>query len=227
MACPLATLWPARPIALAAAGEEQGEKGDGGEFEEAGHWPSYRHCEPQAKQSMAPSLDCFATLAMTRMNFGLPPIAAPDARLLILGSLPGEASLQAERYYAHPRNHFWRLVGEVVGEPLDSLGYDERLAALKRHRIALWDVIASARREGSLDQSLRDVEARDLPAFVASLPELRAVGFNGATAARIGRKALGATNFTLFDLPSSSPAFTLPIAAKAERWSVLKPLLVD
>jgi hypoxanthine-DNA glycosylase len=165
---------------------------------------------------------------MTNLKHGLPPVAAPNARLLILGSLPGEESLRAERYYAHARNHFWRLTGEVVvGEKLDALGYDQRLDALKRHRIALWDVIGSARREGSLDQSLRDVEARDLPTFVASLPELRAIGFNGATAARIGRRALGSTSLTLVDLPSSSPAFTLPFAVKAERWSVLRPLLVD
>jgi hypoxanthine-DNA glycosylase len=164
---------------------------------------------------------------MTNFKHGLPPVAAPDARLLILGSLPGEASLRAERYYAHPRNHFWRLIGDLLGEPLAELGYEERLRALKRRRVALWDVIGSARREGSLDQQLRDVSARDLAGFVATLPDLRAVAFNGATAARIGRRALGGTKLELIDLPSSSPAFTWPIAKKAERWSRLAPLLID
>lgn len=161
------------------------------------------------------------------LRHGLPPVATPDARLLILGSLPGEESLRAERYYAHPRNHFWRLVGDMLGEPLAELGYEERLSALRRRRIALWDVIGSARRQGSLDQQLRDVSARDLVAFVAGLPELRAVAFNGATAARIGRPSLDGTRLTLVDLPSSSPAYTLPYGEKAGRWARLAPLLVD
>jgi hypoxanthine-DNA glycosylase len=165
--------------------------------------------------------------ASTGRKHGLPPVAAAEARLLILGSLPGEESLRAERYYAHPRNHFWHLLGTVLGEPLAELAYEERLAALIRRGVALWDVIGSARRQGSLDQQLRDVNARDLSAFVAGLPELRAIAFNGATAARIGRKALGSSGLALVDLPSSSPAFTLPFVAKAERWSVLAPLLVD
>ncbi len=163
----------------------------------------------------------------TDRKHGLPPVAGSDARLLILGSLPGEESLRAERYYAHPRNHFWRLLGQVLGEPLADLSYEERLAVLVRRRIALWDVIGSARRQGSLDQQLRDVTARDLPAFVADLPELRAVAFNGAAAARIGRRALGLSRLALIDLPSSSPALTLPFEVKAERWSDLGPLLVD
>lgn len=163
----------------------------------------------------------------TARKHGLPPVAAPTARLLILGSLPGEESLRAEHYYAHPRNHFWRLLGQVLAEPLADLAYEDRLIRLLDRRVALWDVIGSARRQGSLDQQLRDVTARDLPAFVAGLPALRAVAFNGATAARIGRRALGPSPLSLIDLPSSSPAFTLPFAAKAERWSVLGPLLVD
>jgi hypoxanthine-DNA glycosylase len=158
---------------------------------------------------------------------GLPPVVASNARLLILGSLPGEDSLRAERYYAHPRNHFWRLLGELLEKPLAELPYEDRLEALGRRRIALWDVIASARRQGSLDQQLRDVSCRDLGAFVAGLPDLRAVAFNGATAAKLGRRALQGCGLVLVDLPSSSPAFTLPFAAKAERWNALKPLLVD
>jgi hypoxanthine-DNA glycosylase len=164
---------------------------------------------------------------MTSLKHGLPPIARSDARLLILGSLPGEASLAAERYYAHPQNHFWRLLGEVIGQDLQSLGYDERLASLQRHRIALWDVIGSAKRKGSLDQHLRDVAPRDLEGFVTSLPDLHAIGFNGQTAATLGRKALGPTLLALVDLPSSSPAYTLPFAAKAERWAALRAWLLD
>src|ERR671921_2894770 len=83
------------------------------------------------------------------IKFGLPPIARADARLFILGSLPGDASLAAKQYYAHPTNQFWRLVGCAVGEELQALDYGERLERLAAHGIGLWDVIASASRSGS------------------------------------------------------------------------------
>src|SRR3954454_19422556 len=90
------------------------------------------------------------------VKFGLPPIARSDARLFILGSLPGDASLAARRYYAHPTNQFWRLLGSAIGEELQSLAYHDRLERLTERRIGLWDVIASARRSGSLDQAIRE-----------------------------------------------------------------------
>ena len=155
-----------------------------------------------------------------------PPVVAPDTRVLILGSLPGEASLAAARYYAHPQNQFWRLIGNVIGVDLPSLDYEERLATLLGARVGVWDTVASARREGSLDASLREVEAAALGDLVATLPALRAVGFNGATAARLGRRALGATPLALLDLPSSSPANArLSFADKAESWGRLRDFL--
>ena len=115
----------------------------------------------------------------------------------------------------------------MVGEDLHSLTYEERLASLQLHRVALWDVIGSARRKGSLDGQLRDISARDLKGFVSALPELRCIGFNGQTAATLGRRALGDVPLTLIDLPSSSPAYTLPFPAKAERWALLRACLLD
>lgn len=159
------------------------------------------------------------------VKHGLPPVVRADARLLVLGSLPGEASLKAQRYYAHPQNQFWRLMARATGEPLDALGYTERLERLVGSRVALWDVIHAARREGSLDAAIGGVEMRDLAAFVGELPELRAVAFNGGTAARLGRKVLAGSGLTLVDLPSSSPAYTLPFADKAARWSALAAFL--
>jgi hypoxanthine-DNA glycosylase len=155
-----------------------------------------------------------------------PPVVAPDTRVLILGSLPGEASLAAARYYAHPQNQFWRLIGSVIGVDLPLLDYEERLATLLGARVGVWDTVASARREGSLDASLREVEAAALGDLVVTLPGLRAVGFNGATAARLGRRALGATPLALLDLPSSSPANArLSLADKAESWGRLRDFL--
>ena len=155
-----------------------------------------------------------------------PPIVTPDTRVLILGSLPGEASLAAGRYYAHPQNQFWRLIGGVIGGELQELEYNERLAALREAGVGLWDTVASALRTGSLDAELREVEAAALSDLIATLPELRAVGFNGATSARLGRKALGDTSLKLIDLPSSSPAYAaMPFSAKAQIWGRLREFL--
>ena len=96
-----------------------------------------------------------------------PPIVAPDTRVLILGSLPGERSLAEGRYYAHPRNLFWRLVGEAIGRDLEGLGYEARLEALLAARIGLWDTVASAMRTGSLDAAIREAEHNPLTELVA------------------------------------------------------------
>ena len=150
-----------------------------------------------------------------------------DARVLICGSLPGERSLAAARYYAHPQNQFWRLLSPVVGRDLPALDYDARLSALMAARIALWDVIASAQRLGSSDAAIREAEANDLAALVASLPQLRAVAFNGGTAATIGRRLLAGTRLPLVALPSSSPLHTVGLAAKQPAWSALAAWLAD
>lgn len=153
------------------------------------------------------------------------PVVDARTRLLILGSLPGDASLKAAQYYAHPQNAFWRLTGGVIGVDLTALPYAERLEALKAARIGLWDVIAGAERHGSLDAAIRNAEAADLRRLIADLPDLRAVAFNGGTAARIGRRSLAGVDVALIDLPSSSPAFTRPYAEKAEAWAALRTVL--
>jgi hypoxanthine-DNA glycosylase len=157
---------------------------------------------------------------------GLAPVLAPDIRLLVLGSLPGDASLRAAQYYAHPRNAFWRLTGQALGEDLEALAYEARLERLKARRIGLWDVIASAERSGSLDAAIRSPEAADLRGLVATLPDLRAVAFNGGLAARLGRRILAdQADLMLLDLPSSSPAHARPLAEKAARWAALSDFL--
>ena len=135
-------------------------------------------------------------------------------------------SLKASQYYAHPQNQFWRLIGGVVGQDIASLDYDSRLKALLSALVGLWDTVASARRKGSLDGALREVQHANLPELIATLPALRAIGFNGATAAKIGRRALGETQIALIDLPSSSPAHArMSIAEKAQQWKSLRQFL--
>ncbi|MDO9076444.1 MAG: DNA-deoxyinosine glycosylase [Brevundimonas sp.] len=154
------------------------------------------------------------------------PVVDAHTRLLILGSLPGDASLKAGQYYGHPQNGFWRLVGGVIGVDLVTLPYPDRLAALKAAGVGLWDVISSAHRPGSLDTAIRDVEAADLNRLIETLPALRAIAFNGGTAARIGRRGLGLrAGLALIDLPSSSPAYTRPLPEKAAAWSALATFL--
>ena len=150
------------------------------------------------------------------------PVGAADARLLILGSLPGDASLAAQHYYAHPTNQFWRLLGHAIDEPLATLYYADRLERLSARGIALWDVVADATRSGSLDAAIRDARPNHLAEFVAAHPRLAAIGFNGRTAATIGRRALiEVGNLTLIDLPSSSAALTRSFDEKLRDWAAL------
>lgn len=160
------------------------------------------------------------------MQHCFPPVTRADTRLLLLGSLPGAMSLAAQRYYANPRNLFWRLAGEVIGRDIESLDYEARVEALLDAGIGLWDTVAAATRAGSLDQAIRLHEASDLEGLAAGLPRLRAVGFNGAKSAAIGRAALaGRPDLSLVALPSSSPAYTLPFEEKRVRWLELRRFL--
>ncbi len=163
------------------------------------------------------------------LKAAFPPIVDGGTRVLLLGSLPGVRSLAEGQYYAHPGNGFWWLMGGVLGEPgLSALSYEERLARLRARGIGLWDVIASARREGSLDAAIRDPTDRALADFAVTLPQLRAIAFNGGTAARRGRALLQgqAGRWALIDLPSSSGAYaSLPRAVKLEAWRAIAAYL--
>ncbi len=156
---------------------------------------------------------------------GLAPHVAADTRLLLLGSFPGVASLQAQQYYGHPRNQFWRLLGEALGLALAGADYPQRLALLRAHGVGLWDVITETEREGSLDSDIRDPLGSDLAGLLAGLPALRTIAFNGGTAAKLGLRQLGplAASYRILALPSSSPAYTLAYADKLLAWRQLSP----
>ena len=161
----------------------------------------------------------------TNLKRSFPPVVNRQVRVLVLGSLPGEESLARSQYYANPRNQFWRLIGEVVERDLVSLAYEERLATLLSCRIGLWDMVESASRSGSLDAAIRGHRANDLAALVPSLPEVRAIAFNGGTSARIGQKQLGHAQVERVLLPSSSPAYTLRFEEKRAAWLQLRRYL--
>lgn len=160
------------------------------------------------------------------MKRSFAPVVDANTRVLILGSLPGEVSLAKSEYYAHPRNLFWPLMSGVVGTDLVTLAYERRLAILLDAGIGLWDVVDRAHRKGSLDAAIRDHQPNNLATLVRTLPALRAVGFNGATSAKIGMPQLAGTELSLLRLPSSSPAYaSRTFEQKLEDWMALRPLL--
>jgi TDG/mug DNA glycosylase family protein len=157
---------------------------------------------------------------------GLPPIVAPDSRILILGSLPSDESLRQGRYYANPRNHFWMILAEIYGEPL-SQDYEERLEFLETRGLALWDVLKSAQRPGSLDSAIRAATPNDFRRLFSAYPGLRSIGLNGRTASRMFGRYVGPLLATdhmsveTTDLPSSSPIpgrNVLSFEAKVDVW---------
>ena len=157
--------------------------------------------------------------------------ADPTARILILGSIPGRESLRAERYYAHPRNQFWPIMSALLGFAPD-LPYAERLQALRTHGIALWDVMQSCQRAGSLDASIQPdtVQANDFAAFFQTHPNIGSVYFNGATAQTAYNQHVlralcrqpHAPTLRYTRLPSTSPAHAaMSWAQKLEAWKII------
>lgn len=158
---------------------------------------------------------------------GFPPVVAPGARCLILGSMPGRASLLADRYYAHPRNAFWPIMGELLGAG-PAQPYEIRLQKLTAAGIALWDVIAACERPGSLDADIvgQTVRPNDFVGFLARYPEIDRIYFNGAAAEQAFRRhvlpRLVERPLRLHRLPSTSPAHAARnYADKLAAWSII------
>ena len=155
---------------------------------------------------------------------GLPPVLAVDTRVLVLGSFPGAASLAARAYYAHPRNHFWPIMAALLSEPLVTMPYPARLAALQTHRVGLWDTIVACARPGSLDGDIRDPMYATPTRVARRAPTLHLVCFNGKTAAR-ALPAWRDAGYATRALPSSSPAYTRSFAEKLEAWRSISDFL--
>ncbi len=158
---------------------------------------------------------------MSKAAKGFAPVIDADIRTLILGSFPSVASLGKAQYYGHPQNHFWRLVGAVIAEPLPQMAYDERLRTLLDHRIGLWDIIGTCTREGSLDSSIRDPGHNDFSRVTCVASRLSRVCFNGKTAAKM-EPLFAKWGFETVVLPSSSPAYTLAFERKLEAWRSIR-----
>jgi hypoxanthine-DNA glycosylase len=165
---------------------------------------------------------------MNRVH-SFPPIASQTSKVLILGSMPGEASLKAGQYYAHPRNSFWTIMGELFGSG-PSRPYEERVKLLQSAGVALWDSLHSCVRPGSLDPSIADEMANDFPNFFDKHPNITHVFFNGGTAEAAFRRyvlpSLSNAPHKFARLPSTSPAHaTMTIEEKVQSWSIVRKIV--
>ena len=149
-------------------------------------------------------------------------MVGPNARVLVLGSFPSERSLETGEYYANRRNQFWSLLGAVFAFDAE-LPYRERLNAVTRHGVALWDVVHSCRRVGSMDREIdrKTLVVNDFAAFRADNPEIDRVFVNGLTAFALYEKHVAAAPPAI-RLPSSSGAATMALADKLGRWRALQ-----
>ena len=157
------------------------------------------------------------------VKYSFPPIGPKNARLLILGTLPGEESLRRQQYYGHPQNHFWPLIAALANRELPPV-YEKRLALLNVNRWALWDVLEGAERIGSSDAAIRNPTANAFADYFAANPAIEAIAFNGQKARDLFRRfvvkpgIVAAGDFDLIELPSSSPLYTKTLDQKLAVW---------
>lgn len=159
-----------------------------------------------------------------------PPVARNDAKVLILGSMPGKVSLARQQYYAHPQNLFWRFMGQLFGAGPE-LAYAQRLQILQENGVALWDVLKECYRESALDSDIVEASiiANDFDDFLAQHPEIERIYFNGTKAEQAFRKyvlpRLAHTGLKMVKLPSTSPAnASIPSMEKLEAWRQVRPI---
>ena len=157
---------------------------------------------------------------------GLTPMLGDWTRVIVFGSFPGVRSLQAKQYYAHPQNQFWKLIGEVLEEPLSATLYSYRLERLKARGVGLWDVIASCEREGSLDSAIKTPQFQNFAALKARCPQWQLACFNGKTAGAFA-PVLAEAGLRTSVLPSSSAAnASMAFSQKLTAWqNALHPML--
>ena len=153
--------------------------------------------------------------------FSFPPIVFNDSKILILGSVPGAKSLEMQEYYAHPQNKFWKILFEIFNENFTTI-YSEKLAFLKKSKIAVWDVIDSCERVGSLDSKIMNEESNDILKLLEEYPNIEAIFCNGGKSFKNLQKMAGKDfEIPIYLLPSTSPLHTISFEKKLEDWKVI------
>ncbi|MCD0467052.1 DNA-deoxyinosine glycosylase [Flavobacterium sp. ENC] len=161
-------------------------------------------------------------------SFSFSPVSAQDAKLLLLGTMPGTRSLELNQYYGHAQNNFWKFIFTVLKED-PTLEYEAKKAILIRHQIALWDVLQFCDRIGSLDSAIKNEIANDFELFLKDHPHIKTILFNGQKAAAFFKKYVRLEKtYQLITLPSSSPAnASKSFESKLEEWKIISSLLKE
>ncbi|MBU8882023.1 DNA-deoxyinosine glycosylase [Flavobacteriaceae bacterium JJC] len=153
------------------------------------------------------------------------PIISEDSKILILGSVPGVKSLEMQQYYAHPQNQFWKIIFELFQEDFTA-DYSSRIEVIRKNHLALWDVIDTCERKGSLDSNIVNEEANDIRKLLNDFPNIKAVFSNGQKSFKNLQKILGKDcEIPVFVLPSTSPLHTISFEKKLTEWKILKTFL--
>ncbi len=162
---------------------------------------------------------------MSNRISSFPPIVSNDAKILILGSVPGVKSLEMQEYYAHPQNKFWKIIFELFNENF-SEDYLEKIKILKKNKIAVWDVIDSCERVGSLDTTIKNEESNDILQLLKKYQNIKTIFCNGGKSYQNLQKIVG-KNFEIpiYLLPSTSPLHTISFEKKLESWKIIKTFL--
>lgn len=162
---------------------------------------------------------------MQKRISSFPPIISEGSKILILGSVPGVKSLEMQQYYAHPQNQFWKIIFQLFEEDFTA-DYQKRTEIIRKNNIALWDVIDSCEREGSLDTKIRNEEHNDIKKILREHLTIKAVFCNGQKSFKNLKKILGKeSEIPIFVLPSTSPLHTVSFDKKLAEWKILKTFL--
>ncbi|GGD34654.1 DNA-deoxyinosine glycosylase [Flavobacterium orientale] len=158
--------------------------------------------------------------------YSFPSISNPDAKVLVLGTMPGVASLQLNQYYGHSRNAFWKLLFIIFEDPYTN-DYEQRKQLVLKHNLALWDVLQACVREGSLDSAITEEVPNDFTSFLQTLPNLKLIVFNGQKAAKYFNKYVQVSNlYKQVTLPSTSPANArISFEQQLKEWAVIKVVI--
>ena len=154
-----------------------------------------------------------------------PPIVDENCRVLVFGSMPSVTSLERQQYYGHKQNFFWPMMFQIFGEPYSD-DYAVKRQLLLRHHVALWDVLASCEREGSLDSNITDEVCNAIPALLAEHPTIKYLLFNGGKAFQSFKRNFPALleQMDYYQMPSTSPAHTMKRAQKLQKWQLILSL---
>lgn len=161
------------------------------------------------------------------------PIMGKAPKVLVLGSMPSVVSLQEDQYYGHPRNQFWPMIAHILDADFPKLHtgvpYEEKKQMLVNAHIAVWDVLKSCDRDGSLDSDIRNEHPNDLEKFLKENPTIRLIVLNGGKAESSFKKSFktlySSERYTILKMPSTSPAYTLKFEDKLKQWMKMKAYL--